>query len=136
MARAIEPVKIMLDRPRGLVLSWHAVSLAEKKINEFRGAKPSEWISIIKVLLGGLGFADVQAIIWASQIDKDKLGFEQIGEVMLANDRDYVFEKVGELIAAHWKKEDDGATPTAEGAGPLASSPGSTSGRSPGSSSN
>lgn len=89
----IEPVDIVLDKPRKLLLGYLGLYTAEMEINKLRGAKPDEHVSIdfmminaynLTLLTTGLLPVDVLlCVLWAGLLHEEpKITKEKVAALM------------------------------------------------------
>lgn len=151
-----EPILLQLDTPRKYKLSARALMRAEKKINELRGARPNEYVSIDYLIystrLGSVMGTnslprDLAAVLlWAGLLDfwskppygedNPELTVEYAAELMeqsaLARGDllTQIFEHYAEVVTKGKNNPDGDPAPAGNGAdqSPLAQRPGSTSG--------
>ena len=110
----IEPLEIVLDRPRKVLINHLALFKAENEINRRRGAKPEEWASIDVLMVdafnriyrarGMLPRDLLVVMIWAGlghETSKPALTVEQITG-LLDNSEKGVAELSGEIWNAYF----------------------------------
>jgi len=108
-------VEIDLDKRRRLMLSVPALAMVERKVNEIRGSRPDQWVKFFDLLRSGVGFADLQALIWAALLhESPQLTYEQVGLMIATAEPKYLFDKLDEVIRVQFPA-DDGAASSANG---------------------
>jgi hypothetical protein len=108
MSDLIEPIEIMLDKPRHLKITMSGMMKAERKLKELRNQPNlSMWLAPIEELgAGGFSMDMTCALLWAGLIHEDSaLTFEQIPDLIdsLSTSPQEIIPKVRDGFMAFYK---------------------------------
>lgn len=98
--RPIQPIDIVLDRPRHLLLNLKALALAERELATLLDRKK---VSLIKVFQSGeVGVSDLVCLVWAGLLHEDPtLTLDQAMALLGASDLESIATKLMEAMQAH-----------------------------------
>lgn len=128
---AIEPVEIVLDKPRKMLFTFGALKAAEREINKIRTATGEAKTSVFTIL-GEMSPDTISILVWACLLHEDStLTIEQVDAMPFNME---IAAKINQCLGVQIKSEEAPDEEGNEGGGsrPLARQNGSTSGRSPG----